>query len=109
LLFENFQPDNNSEAQPKVRVRLTNCGAQDLMRSLVAEVAVPALQDVVLSLRNLCAYLHAIGDSSNRAPGTRALELTVRRIDEFLLIYSGRIMDHGQVDVMPMQNYKLTG
>jgi hypothetical protein len=31
------------------------------------------------------------------------LELTVRRIDEFLLIYSGRIMDHGKSDVMTMQ------
>ena len=63
----------------------------------------------MLPLRNLCVYLRAIGDNSNRTPGTQALELTVRRIDEFLLIYSGRIMDHGQVDVMPMQNYKLTG
>jgi hypothetical protein len=49
----------------------------------------------VLPLRNLCVYLRAIGDNSNRTPGTQALELTVRRIDEFLLIYSGRIMDHG--------------
>ena len=79
------------------------------MRSLVAEAVVPALQDVVLPLRNLCVYLRAIANNSNRTPGTKAMELTLRRIDEFLLIYSGRIMDHGQVDVMPMQNYKLTG
>ena len=78
------------------------------MRSLVAEVAVPALQDAVLPLRNLCAYLHAIGDNSNRTRDTQALELTLRRIDEFLLIYSNRFMDHGQSDVMSMQNYKLT-
>ena len=103
LHFKDFQLDSNSETQPKVRVRLTKGGAQDLMRSLVAEAVVPALQDVVLPLRNLSAYLHPIGDSSNRTPGTQALELTVRRIDEFLLIYSGRIMDHGESDVMTMQ------
>jgi hypothetical protein len=103
LLFENFQPDNNSETQPKVRVRLTKCGAQDLMRSLVAEVAVPALQDTVLPLRNRGVYLRAIADNSNRTPGTQALELTLRRIDEFLLIYSSRFMDHGQSAVMSMQ------
>ena len=78
------------------------------MRSLVAEVAVPALQDAVLPLRNLCVYLPAIADNSNRTPGTKAMELTLRRIDEFLLIYSSRFMDHGQSDVMSMQNYKLT-
>jgi hypothetical protein len=43
LHFKDFQLDSNSETQPKVRVRLTKGGAQDLMRSLVAEAAVPAL------------------------------------------------------------------
>ena len=57
-------------------------GAQDLMKNPVAVAAIPAFEDVLL-LCNLSALLQSIGDRSNWTPGTQALELTARRIEDF--------------------------
>ena len=53
-----------------------------MMKNPVAVAAIPAFEDVLL-LCNLSALLHAIGDRSNWTPGTQALELTARRIEDF--------------------------
>ena len=48
-----------------------------------AEGAVPALKDVVMPLRNLSAYLHAMEDRSVSQLGAQASKLTARQIDIF--------------------------
>jgi hypothetical protein len=49
--------------------------------------AVPVLEDVVLPLRNLSAYLHAMGDRAVPQLGAQASKMTARQIDEFLLAF----------------------
>ena len=69
-----------------------------------AEGAVPALKDVVLQLRNLSAYLHAMEDRSVSQLGAQASKLTARQIDIFLA-FGGRILEAEQEEVLPLQRY----
>ena len=69
-----------------------------------AEGAVPALKDVVLPLRNLSAYLHAMEDWSVSQLGAQASKLTARQIDIFLA-FGGRILEAEQEEVLPLHRY----
>ena len=64
----------------------------------------PALKDVVLRLRNLSAYLHAMEDRSVSQRGAQASKLTARQIDIFLA-FGGRILEAEQEKVLPWHRY----
>ena len=70
-----------------------------------AEGAVPALEDVVLPLHNLSAYLHALGDRAVSQLGAQDSKITASRIDEFLLAFGGRILEAEQEEVLPLHRY----
>ena len=72
-----------------VTLRLTRGGVQQLVAKPSAEGAVPVLEDVVLPLHNLSAYLYALGDRAVSQLGAQASKITARRIDEFLLAFGG--------------------
>ena len=105
LRLEDFQPDVDSKTHPQVTLRLTRGGVQQLVAKPSAEGAVPALEDVVLPLRNLSAYLHAMGDRAVPQLGAQASKMTARRIDEFLLAFGGRILEVEQEEVLPLHRY----
>jgi hypothetical protein len=63
------------------------------------------LEDVVLPLHNLSAYLHALGDRAVSQLGAQASKITARRIDEFLLAFGGRILEAEQEEVLPLHRY----
>ena len=86
-------------------MRLTRGGVQQLVAKPSAEGAVPALEDFVLPLRNLSAYLHAMGDRAVPQLGAQASKMTARRIDEFLLAFGGRILEAEQEEVLPLHRY----
>ena len=69
-----------------------------------AKGAEPALRDVVLPLRNLSAYLHAMEDRSVPQLGAQASKLTARQIDIFLA-FGGRILEAEQEKVPPWHRY----
>jgi hypothetical protein len=63
------------------------------------------LEDVVLPLRNLSAYLHAMGDRVVPQLGAQASKMTARQIDEFLLVFGGRILEAEQEELLPLHRY----
>ncbi|MDG1240576.1 hypothetical protein [Planktomarina sp.] len=64
----------------------------------------PALKDVVLPLRNLSAYPHAMEDRSVPQLDAQASKLTARQIDIFLT-FGGRILEAEQEEVLPLHRY----
>ena len=64
----------------------------------------PALKDVVLPLRNLSAYPHAMEDWSFPQLDAQASKLTARQIDIFLT-FGGRILEAEQEEVLPLHRY----
>ena len=64
----------------------------------------PALKDVVLPLRNLLAYPHAMEDRSVPQLDAQASKLTARQIDIFLA-FGGRILEAEQEEVLPLHRY----
>ena len=83
LRLEDFEPDSGAASHPKVIVRLTRGGVQQLVAKPNPEGAVPVLENVVLPLRNLSAYLHATGDRAVPQLGAQASKMTARQIDGF--------------------------
>ena len=65
----------------------------------------PALEDIVLPLGNLAAYLNAMGDRAVPSLGAQASKMTERQIDKFLLAFGGRILEAEQEEVLPLHRY----
>ena len=105
LRLEDFQPDAGAASHPQVTLRLTRGGVQQLVAKPNPEGAVPVLEDVVLPLRNLSAYLHAMGDRAVPQLGAQASKMTARQIDEFLLAFGGRILEAEQEELLPLHRY----
>ena len=105
LRLEDFQPDVDAATHPQVTLRLTRGGVQQLVAKPNAESAAAALEDVVLPLRNLSAYLHAMGDRAVPQLGAQASKTTARQIDEFLLAFGGRILEAEPEEVLPLHRY----
>lgn len=105
MRLEDFQPDAGAASHPQVTLRLTRGGVQRLVAKPNSEGAVPVLEDVVLPLRNLSAYLHAMGDRAVPQLGAQASKMTVRQIDEFLLAFGGRILEAEQEELLPLHRY----
>ena len=62
------------------------------------------LKDVVLPLRGLSAYPHAMEDRSVPQLDAQASKLTARQIDIFLT-FGGRILEAEQEEVLPLHRY----
>lgn len=65
----------------------------------------PALKDVVLQLRNLSAYLYAMGDRAVPQLSAQVSKMTARQMDEFILAFGGRILEAEQEEVLPLHRY----
>ena len=105
LRLEDFQPDVDAKTHPQVTLRLTRGGVQQLVAKPCGEGAVPALEYIVLPLRNLSAYLHAMEDWAVPQLGAQASKMTARQIDGFLLAFGGRILEAEQENVLPLHRY----
>ena len=105
LRLEDFQPDAGAASHPQVTLRLTRGGVQQLAAKPNPEGAVPVLEDVVLPLRNLSTYLHAMRDQAVPQLGAQASKMTARQIDEFLLAFGGRILEAEQEELLPLHRY----
>ena len=80
LRLEDFQPNAGAPSHLQVTLRLTRGGAV-ISRQNNPEGAVLVLEDVVLPLRNLTAYLHAMVDRAVPQLGAQASKMTARQID----------------------------
>ena len=105
VLRLDFQPDAGAACLTQVTLRLTSGRVQQLVAKPNPDGAVPGLKDVVLPLRNLSAYLHAMGDRAVPQLGAQASKMTVRQIDEFLLAFGGRILEAEQEELLPLHRY----
>ena len=105
LRLEDFQLDAGAACLTQVTLCLTRGRVQQLVAKPNPDGAVPVLEDVFLPLRNLSAYLHAMGDRAVPQLGAQASKMTVRQIDEFLLAFGGRILEAEQEELLPLHRY----
>ena len=105
MRLEDFQPDAGAASHPQVTLRLTRSGVQQLVAKPKPEGAVPVLEDIVLPLRDLSAYLHAMRDRAVPQLGAQASKMTARQINEFLLAFGGRILEAEQEELLPLYRY----
>ena len=105
LRLEDFQLDAGAACLTQVTLCLTRGRVQQLVAKPNPDGAVPVLEDVFLPLRNLSAYLHAMGDRAVPQLGAQASKMTARQIDEFLLAFGGRILEAEQEELLPLHRY----
>lgn len=101
LQFEDFCTATDLQGNVSVQLRVTKGKIVDFFEGELAENTLPELEDVFLPLTNLAAYLRAVGDTPNGSSGPEALHLTADRIEEFLLIYGGRLLDKAHSEPSP--------
>ncbi|MGB0797939.1 MAG: hypothetical protein ACPGRD_01290 [Planktomarina sp.] len=106
LQFEDFAPSIQPNGDVQVVLRLTKGTLADVISDQAAKQTFPEVDDVFLPLTNLASYLRAVGDTPDASPGPQALHLTANRIEEFLLIYGGRLMDNAHSPPLPIRAWE---
>jgi hypothetical protein len=105
LVQSQYSSDAGAACHTQVTLRLTRGGVQQLVAKPKPEGAVLVLEDIVLPLRNLSAYQHAMGDRAVPQLSAQASKMTARQIDEFLLAFGGRIFEAEQEELLPLHRY----
>ncbi|MEO0357917.1 MAG: hypothetical protein AAF386_06415 [Pseudomonadota bacterium] len=93
LLFENLQCERFEDGTIELRLRALFSQTADFLVAPDAEKTGSALEDVFLPLTNLSAYLHAMTAQGGGDGADQATSKTADRIDEFLLVYGGRLQN----------------
>ncbi|MEM6308008.1 MAG: hypothetical protein AAF701_08485 [Pseudomonadota bacterium] len=99
--FEGLQFGHAGRGLYFMALRLTRGMPIDLFCPSDTEKNDSSLNDVFLPLTNLSAYLKAMKDQAGDDGPARAMALTADRLDEFLLVYGGRLQDVGGPIGMP--------
>lgn len=93
LRFETLSGERHSDDTGKIELLLTVGDVPSLMHMMTDKKMHDPVEDVFLPLSNLSSYLRTMTDQSADASCHRATHATADRIDEFLLIYGGRLQD----------------
>lgn len=91
LRFENLVAERGSDGTGTMSLRMTQGDLAALLNTVDDRKISDPLDDVVLPLTNLSSYLQAMKDQTGDQGCSRAVAMTADRIDEFLLIYGGRL------------------
>ncbi|MGB1236258.1 MAG: hypothetical protein ACPG5U_11045 [Planktomarina sp.] len=93
LRFENLVADRGTDGTGTMSLHMTQGDLTTLLGTVEDRNISDPLDDVFLPLTNLSSYLQAMKDQTGDQGCSRAVGMTADRIDEFLLIYGGRLQN----------------